>query len=153
MILIDANLLIYAYDSSSLFHASAKAWLEEVLSRPEPVRLAWSSILAFLRITTHHRIFSQPFSMAEAQGFVDTWLAQPQVEILVPGPRHWRILREILTKAQARGPLVMDAHLAALAVEYGASLNSTDRDFGRFDQLRWQNPLEKKPQPGWVHEV
>lgn len=152
MILIDANLLIYAYESSSLFHPKAKDWLEEMLSRPEPVRLAWSSILAFLRITTHQRIFAQPFSLEEAQEIVDSWLAQPQVEILTPGPRHWSILRELLTNAQARGPLVMDTHLAALAVEYGASLCSTDRDFARFERLRWENPLEK-PQPGWVHET
>jgi toxin-antitoxin system PIN domain toxin len=141
MILIDANVLIYAYDSSSPFHGPARRWLEEVLSRPEPVRLAWVSILAFLRITTHPRVFEKPLSIDEAVSIVDSWLGQPPVAVLEPGSRYWPILRQLLPAAQARGPLVMDGQLAALAIEHGATLCSTDLDFTRFEGLRLENPL------------
>lgn len=143
MILIDANLLIYAYDSGSRDHGAARPWLEDVLSRPEPVGLAWISILAFLRITTNPRLLARPFSLDEAISFVDQWLALPQVVLLEPGPRHWEILRGLLPCAQARGPLVMDAELASLAVEHGATLCTTDRDFARFEGLKAKNPLQE----------
>lgn len=141
MILIDANLLIYAYDTSNPFYPRAKDWLEDVLSRPEPVRLAWVVVIAFLRITTHSKIMPSPFSIREARDVVDQWFGLPQVGILQPGSRHWPILRELLPAAQVKGPLVTDAYLAALAIEHGATLCSTDRDFSRFEGLRWRNPM------------
>jgi hypothetical protein len=142
LILVDANILLYAYDPSSQRHEAARRWLEEVLSGPEPVGVAWMALLAFLRIGTSSRAFSIPFSLEEAVTIVSEWLERPMVAILNPGERHWEILRNLLVTAQARGPLAMDAHLAALAIEHGATLCTTDRDFTRFPGLRFSNPLE-----------
>ena len=141
MILVDANLLIYAYDSSCRSHQQALAWLEEILSGAEPVCLAWQTVLAFLRIGTHPRIFSRPMLLDEAVRHVDSWFRQPATRLVQPTERHWPILSRLLPDAQARGPLVMDAHLAALAIEHGATLCTTDRDFSRFPGLRVFDPL------------
>lgn len=141
MILVDANVLLYAYDAASPRHAAAKAWWEERLSGPDPVRLAWSTIVAFLRIGTHHRVFKEPLAMDEACDHVTSWLARPMVGVLEPGQRHWDIMQRLLVSAQALGNLVTDAHLAALAIEHGAELCSTDGDFARFRALRWVNPI------------
>jgi toxin-antitoxin system PIN domain toxin len=140
--LIDANLLLYAYNPSFPGHAVARRWLEEVLSRPDPVRLAWVTVLAFLRIATSTRAFEHPLSIEEAIAIVSEWLSLPQMSILHPGDRHWEILSAVLPAAQVRGALVADAHLAALALEHGATLCSSDRDFARFRDLRIVNPLE-----------
>ncbi len=142
MILVDANLLLYAYNPSFHRHQQARAWLERVLSRPDPVCLAWATILAFLRIATNPRAFEYPLSMEEAVPIVSAWLKQPMVTILEPGERHWAVLTELLSQTQVRGPAVMDAHLAALAIEHGAVLCTSDRDFARFPNLRMLNPLE-----------
>ena len=142
MILIDANLLLYGYATGTEHHERARQWLEEVFSEPAPVGLAWLGILAFLRISTHPRIFASPLSIAEAVSAVTSWLTQPSVRILHPGERHWAILSRLLPESQARGELVMDAHLAALAIEHGAVLCTSDRDFARFPDLRVVNPLE-----------
>ena len=141
MILIDANLLLHAYNSSSDHHQAARRWLEVAFSQPEPVRLAWVTVLAFLRIGTNPRAFEYPLSTAEASAIVSEWLEQPAVAILDPGERHWTILSGLLRTAQACGALVMDAHLAALAIEHGATLCTSDRDFTRFSGLRISNPL------------
>jgi len=142
MMLIDANLLLYAYDSASEHHGPAAHWLTTSLSNPEPVGLAWVTILAFLRIATNARMRAQPFTSAEAVAVVDEWLERPNVSIVGPTERHWKILKELIPKAQVRGPLMMDAHLATLAIEHGATLCSNDRDFSRFPGLKWANPLE-----------
>jgi toxin-antitoxin system PIN domain toxin len=142
VILVDANLLLYAYNRGAPQHERARAWLEDVFSRPEPVRLSWIAVLAFLRIATDARVFARPMSPAEASAAVSAWLALPHVAFLEPGERHWPILEGLLTTAQARGALVMDAHLAALAIEHGTVLCTTDRDFSRFAELRAMNPLE-----------
>lgn len=141
MILVDANLLIHAYNPRSNDHASARAWFERTLSRGTPVRLAWITVWAFLRITTHPRVFEHPFSVAEASTIVETWLAHPAVGVLEPGERHWPLVRDLAAGTQAIGPLLMDAVLAALAIEHGATLVTTDRDFARFPDLRWENPI------------
>jgi toxin-antitoxin system PIN domain toxin len=141
VIVIDANILLYAYDSSSAHHEVARGWLESILSRPEPVGLAWMTVLAFLRISTNPRAFQHPFSVTEAVAIVSGWLDRPMVTLLGPGERHWEILRDLLLEGQAPGPLVMDAHLAALAIEHGATLSTSDRDFARFPGLRLHNPL------------
>lgn len=141
MMLVDANILIYAYDSSSPLHTAAKQWIEKTLSETEPIRLAWMTILAFLRITTHRKIFANPYSISEAAALVNDWLAQPCMGILQPTARHWPILTELLQDGQATGPLIMDTHLAALAIEHGAMLCSTDKDFTRFGKLKLANPL------------
>ena len=141
MTLIDANLLLYAYDPQSEHHAASKAWLETTLSGPQLVRFAWMTLWAFLRIATNARVYERPLSIAEAEHAVASWLEQPAVGILEPGERHWEILRRLTKDGQAAGALVMDAALAAVAIEHGATLYTTDRDFARFTGLRWTNPV------------
>ena len=141
MILVDANLLLHAYNPRSTDHVQARQWLEESFSGPDSVRLAWLTIWAFLRISTNARVFERPLSVAEATAITETWLAQPTVAILEPGERHEEILRGLMISSQASGPLVMDAALAAIAIEHGAIVCTTDRDFSRFDGLSWKNPL------------
>jgi len=141
VILVDANLLLYAYHARADQHSASKAWLETALAGPELVRFAWLTLWAFVRIATNPRAFERPLSLREAESVVSSWLAQPTVAILEPGERHWEILRGLMRESQTIGPLVMDAALAALALEHGATLCTTDRDFSRFPGLRWTNPL------------
>ncbi|MGH9255871.1 MAG: TA system VapC family ribonuclease toxin [Vicinamibacterales bacterium] len=143
MILVDANLLLYAYDPRAADHEASKHWLEAALSGPPLVRFAWLSLWAFLRISTNPRVFERPLTTAEAEAAVAAWLAQPVAGILEPGERHWEILRALTRHGQTSGPLIMDAALAAIAVEHGATLCTTDRDFARFDGLKWENPLTR----------
>jgi toxin-antitoxin system PIN domain toxin len=141
MILVDANLLLYAYHPRSEHHEASRAWLEGILSRSELVRFAWLTLWAFLRISTNPRVFERPLTIAEAEATVASWLSQPAVGILEPGDRHWDILRSLVREGQTVGPLVMDAILAAIAIEHGATLYTSDRDFSRFPDLTWKNPL------------
>jgi toxin-antitoxin system PIN domain toxin len=141
LILVDANILLYAYHPRAEQYAKSQAWLEAVLSGPDLVRFAWLMLWAFLRIATNPRVFDRPLSTAEAEAAISSWLAQPVVGILEPGERHWDILRGLVRDGQAAGPLVMDAVLAAIALEHGATLCTTDRDFARFSGLKWENPL------------
>jgi toxin-antitoxin system PIN domain toxin len=141
MIVLDANVLLYAYDATAPHHPRARAWLEEVLSGGIPVGLPWQTVGAFLRIVTNRKL---PGSRATAQGaasIVDQWLEQPNVRLLAQGDGHWPILRQMMIDGQASGPLATDAQLAALTIEYGGTLHTTDRDFARFPGLRWLNPL------------
>lgn len=144
MILVDANLLLYAYHPQSDQHDGSRAWLESTLSGAELVRFAWLTIWAFLRISTNPRVFERPLTITEAEAAVATWLSQPQVGILEPDDRHWDIVQELMRKGQAVGLLVMDAVLASIAIEHGAILHTTDRDFSRFPGLKWTNPLTLK---------
>lgn len=141
MMLIDANLLLYAYNPRAADHEGSKRWLEASLSGQSLVRFAWLTLWAFLRISTDPRVFEYPLTMAEAEVAVTAWLTQPVAGILDPGERHWEILRTLTQAGQTSGPLVMDAALAAIAIEHGATLYTTDRDFARFPGLKWINPL------------
>jgi toxin-antitoxin system PIN domain toxin len=141
VILVDANLLLYAYHPRTQQHETSRAWLEATLSGSELVRFTWLTLWAFLRIGTSPRVFERPLSIAEAEAAMSSWLAQPNAGILEPGERHWEILHGLLEAGQATGPLVMDAVIAAIALEHGARLYTTDRDFSRFAGLRWTNPL------------
>ena len=141
MILADANLLLYAYDRSSPVHEPARRWLTEALAGPEAIGFSWHTILAFLRITTNPKIFRDPYSIEEAVEIVEDWLSQPSAILLHAGEQHWKILRRLLLETQAKGKLVMDADLAALAVEHGITLLTRDRDFELFPGLRFVNPL------------
>jgi len=141
LILVDANLLLYAEDSQSPFHGRARKWWDAQLSGDSPVCLSWAVLSAFLRIATNRRIFQRPLSLEEAVGLVQSWLDQPCVRVVRPTERHWLFFREMLASGKATGNLVADAHLAALAVEHGCELNSTDADFARFPKLTWRNPL------------
>src|SRR5205814_8915872 len=116
MILIDANVLLYAYNESANEHDAAKLWLEEVLSGSEPVALTWTVILAFMRITMNPRAFPDPLSRTEAAIIVSEWFERPQTVIVSPGERHWEILQRICSEGKVSGSLFSDAHLAALAV-------------------------------------
>lgn len=141
MILVDANLLLYAYHPRAEQHEKSRTWLEGVLSGPDLVRFAWLTLWAFLRIATNSRVFERPLSTTEAEAVISSWLARPAAGILEPGERHWDILCGLVRDGQAAGPLLMDAVLAAIALEHGATLCTTDRDFARFPGIKWTNPL------------
>ena len=143
MILLDANLLIYSHVSSFPQHAQARSWLDAQLSGGGPVGLPWASLLAFLRIVTNPRVFEHPESMAAAWRQVTTWLDVDAVWIPEPAEQHRDVLGSLLNAVGVQANLVPDAHLAALAIEHGLLLCSTDGDFARFPNLRWHNPLEK----------
>ncbi len=141
MIVLDANVLLYAYDAAAPGHAKARAWLEEVLSGGTPVGLPWQTVGAFLRIVTNRKLPGARATVQAAASIVDQWLEQPNVRLLAQGEGHWSILRQMMIDGQASGPLATDAQLAALTIEYGGTLHTTDRDFARFPGLRWLNPL------------
>ena len=141
MNLIDANLLLYAYNSASEHHVAARRWIEQLFSSPQPVGLASISVLAFLRLSTSSRVFARPLSEREAIAIVGEWLSLPQVRIFDPGPRFWAVFTGLILDGQVRGALMSDAFLAAIAIENGLVLCTNDRDFSRFDELRALNPL------------
>lgn len=141
MIVLDANILLYAYDSASAHHQKARSWVERTFSGSEPIALPWQTIAAFLRIMTNARLPGERFTVEESVHLVDRWLQQPNIRLLAPGDGHWVLLRQMMLEGQAQGPLVSDAHLSALTIEYGGVLHTTDRDFARFPGLRWTNPL------------
>lgn len=141
MILVDANVLIYAYDQTSPHHEPAKRWIEDAFSESEEIAVPLVSILAFLRVMSNPALFEAPMSVGEALEVVVEWLSRPNVGIAQPTRRHWELLAGLTREGQARGPLVMDAHVATLAIEHGATLCTTDRDFSRFPGLRWTDPL------------
>jgi uncharacterized protein len=142
LILVDANLLLYAVDESSLQHAKARKWWDAQLSGTSPVCLCWPVLSAFLRISTNRRVYERPLTLDEAADRVQSWLDQPCVRVVNPTENHWKLFREMLHSGKAVANLVADAHLAALAVEHGCQLCSSDGDFRRFPKLKWCNPLE-----------
>lgn len=141
MILVDTDLVLEAYNASAPDHTAARAWLEGVLSRPEPVAFSWSTLGAFLRLSTNRAVFPAPYGIEEATAIVDSWLARPMVVVLEPGERFWSIARPLLERSRSRGPFVADALLAALALEHGATLATRAADFLRFPELRRLDPL------------
>ena len=141
MILVDANLLIYAHVSSFPQHEKTRTWLDARLSGTGPIGLPWPSLLGFLRIVTNPRVFERPEPVAAAWRQVAAWLDSDVAWIPQPTERHREILGALLATAGVQGNLVPDAHLAALAIEHGLMLYSTDGDFARFPNLRWENPL------------
>jgi toxin-antitoxin system PIN domain toxin len=141
VIVLDANLLLYAYDRASSLHKKARTWIERTFSDAAPIGLPWQTVGAFLRIMTNPRLPGERFSILEAVEVADRWLEQPNVRILAPGDHHWPLFRQMIVEGQAPGPLITDAQLAALTIEYGGVLHTTDRDFARFPGLRWKNPL------------
>ncbi len=140
--LIDANILLYAVIADYPQHNIAKNWLESQFNGPRRVGLPWPSLLAFLRISTHPRIFSNPLAISEAWEFVTQWLNLPNVWIPQALERHAEILGELLVLSDSPANLVPDAHLAALASEHGLTVYSCDSDFSRFQNVPRVNPLE-----------
>ena len=141
MILVDANLLLYAEDASSPEHQRARSWWDAQLSGVSAVCLCWPVLTAFVRIATNRRIYQRPLTVTQATERVQLWLDQTCTRLIHPTQGHWEVLRGLLERGQATGNLVSDAHLAALAIEHGCELFSSDSDFARFPGLRWRNPL------------
>lgn len=140
VLIVDANVLIYATDRTSPAHAHCRSWLEDALGGAEVVGFSWAVLLAFVRLTTRAQLFERPLSASQALDVVDEWLRQPTSVIAHPTDRHAGLLRSLLEQAGTAGNLTSDAHLAALAIEHGATLVSCDNDFARFSGLRWLNP-------------
>ncbi len=141
MILVDANLLVYAFVKSSVPHLAARRWLETVLSDSPRVGLPWASLLAFVRLTTNPRMYDHPSTIEDSWSQVEEWLSLDNVWIPQPKATHPTILGRLLRESVHKSDLVSDAHLAALAIEHGLTLASTDGDFAGFRGLRWVNPL------------
>jgi hypothetical protein len=141
MITPDANIILYAYNEDAPKHSEAKRWLEEQLTLPVAFGLSWQVITAFLRISTNPKAFPQPFELQEAIEIVGEWITLPNTEILTPTINHWTIFQNLIVEGQTKAALMMDAHLAALAIEHGAILATTDRDFQKFSALKTTNPL------------
>jgi uncharacterized protein len=141
VILVDANLLVYAHVASFPQHKAARGWLDAKLSGVERVGLPWPSVLGFIRLVSNPRVFERPESVAKAWKQAEAWLRCPACWVPVPGDRHEDILHRLLDSPGLRSNHVPDAHLAALAIEHDLLLCSTDGDFARFGGLRWQNPL------------
>lgn len=141
MIIPDANLLLYAYHPGSRFHERARDWWEELAGSSQPVGLPWVTVLTFIRLSTNGHILKPPASLDEVLSIVGSWLEQPNIKMLIPGERHATLLGQLLREAGYAADLTNDAHLAALAIEYRATVASADADFARFPKLKWLNPV------------
>ena len=142
MTLLDANILLYAYNADCPQHRTVAPWLKVLISGSDVIGLPWPTIWAFLRISTNPRVWPNPITGSAAFQIIRTLMSLPGVMGIPPGPRHAEILEKVVTQAGATGALMSDAVMAAMAIENGATLASTDRDFNRFKDLRWINPLD-----------
>jgi hypothetical protein len=140
MILPDANTLLYAVNRSSDQHAMALSALQQGFDDPPGVGFAWTVLLAFLRLSTRRGIFPRPLSIDDALSVIERWLANSRAQVVHPGERHAQIIGRLLKSAGTAGNLTTDAHLAALAIEHGATVLSFDRDFARFEGVQWSLP-------------
>jgi toxin-antitoxin system PIN domain toxin len=144
--IVDANVLIYAVDEASPHHQVAKDWWEAAVNGPRRVGVPGVSLMAFQRIMTHPRASTHPLAVVDAWSHIVRWLACPSVWVPGPGPHHSEILGRLLEETDARGNLVTDAHLAALAVEHGVRICSFDSDFARFPEACWYQPRPAEDQ-------
>lgn len=142
MILLDANLPVYAYTPESPHHEAARAWFEDVLNGPTQVGFPWPTLLGFARLMGNPQVVQRPIPLHRAWARVESWLALPQAWIPTPTDRHREIIAGLLAE-ESRSDLAADAHLAALAIEHGLTVCSTDKDFARFSGVRWENPLRR----------
>lgn len=145
-ILVDANLVLWAHHRAFAEHEHARTWWADTLSQTPLVGIPWPTTLAFMRISTHPRALERPLEIGRAWEVVQEWLSRPNVRVPVPTDRHQELLGELLRRARASGNHTSDAHLAALAIEWGLELCSADRDFARYPGLRWRDPLAE-PEP------
>ena len=141
MVLPDVNVLVYAHREDSAQHAGCREWVEAVINGNEAFGLSELVLSAFVRVVTHPKVFAKPSPLADALEFTEQLRARPNGIPVAPGPRHWDIFRALCIQAGAKGNLVPDAYLAAMAIESGCEWISTDRDFSRFKGLRWRHPL------------
>jgi len=146
VILLDANVLIYAFDETSPHHRTARRWFEETLTGSDEVAIPLASLLAFLRVMTNPGLFDAPMSVDDATRIVKGWLTLANVGAIQPTGRHFDVLADLARTGKVRGTKLMDAHLAALAIEHGATLCTTDRDFARFKGLRIEDPIGSEGQ-------
>lgn len=142
MRVVDANVLIYSVNEDALHHADSKRWIEHALNGGDTVAFTWNALLAFCRITTHHALLLAPLTSGEATEQLELWLSSPNAKLLDPGPKHLRILSDLLDATGTGGNLINDAHLAAVALEHRADLVSYDNDFTRFPGVRWRTPTQ-----------
>ncbi len=141
MLLPDVNVLVYAHREDSPHHAGCRAWLETLINGQEAFGLSELVLSGFMRVVTHPKVFTKPSPLAAALEFTEQLRSRPQRVAVAPGPRHWSIFCALCTEAGAKGNLVSDAYLAALAIEAGCEWVTTDRDFSRFKGLRWRHPV------------
>jgi uncharacterized protein len=141
MRLVDANILIYAYDRASVYHSKAREWLDEKLNGLPPLGMPWASLLAFARIVTNPRIYEKPAALRDAWSQVIEWTAARAAWIPQPTDSHGEIVAGIIERVSLSANDVPDVHLAALAVEHGLRLCSTDSDFAGYPEIEWENPL------------
>jgi toxin-antitoxin system PIN domain toxin len=147
VILPDVNVLVLAHRADQDHHEPVRAWLEKEVNSDQPFVLADVAVAGFLRTVTHPRVYRRPTPLDTAVAFVDGLVEQPTCITAAGGARHWTILRELLADADARGNLVPDAHLAAIAIEHGATVATRDRGFARFPRVRWLDPLNEPKTP------
>ena len=140
MVIVDANVLLYAVDRASAHHDRSLTWLDGALAGTEAVGLAWIALLAFIRVGTNGSILPSPMTPDEATGQIEAWLGAPAAVVAQPSPRHASLLRGLLRDSGTAGNLTTDAHLAALALEHGADIVSYDRDFARFPGVQHRLP-------------
>lgn len=141
MILVDVNVLVQAFHDGAPEHARCREWLDELVASPEPFGVSELVLSGFIRVATHPKVFDPPATVGKALMFAGALRAQPNAVIVAPGPRHWDIFTKLCVAAGAKGNLVPDAYLAALAIESGSEWITMDRDFSRFPGLRWRHPL------------
>ena len=141
MILPDVNVLVYAHREDTANHAAYRSWLERVVNGDEAFGVSRLVLSGFVRVVTHAKVFNKPSPVEAAVAFADQLREPPNSVPVDPGPRHWGIFRRLCVEAGAKGNLVPDAYLAALAIESGCEWITTDRDYGRFGGLRWRHPL------------
>ena len=141
MVLPDVNVLVYAHREDSPHHAGCRKWVEAVVNGSESYGLSELVLSGFVRVVTHPKVFTQPSPLADALEFTEQLRGRPNCVPVTPGRRHWEIFRQLCAEAGAKGNLVPDAYLAAMAIEAGCEWVTTDRDFSRFKGLRWRHPL------------
>ncbi len=142
MVLPDVNVLVYAFRRDAPEHGRYLTWLENLVNGEQAYALPNIVLSGFLRVVTHPRLFALPSTLESALAFAEQLRETPVCVPVAPGPRHWDIFSGLCRRAQARGNLIPDAYLAALAIETGSEVVTTDRDFARFTGLRWRHPFD-----------